>query len=447
MSRDHTYVSRREWEAMKARVASAEAYILRRQEEASRIAALAASRRREAADIRATHQARVQQSVAQLRNAFQANVNRVKDQLTTELRSQAGALEGEIADMFTQINDTKVRISSMESRISQVAETYNAVFQELARSESDKERRAELVAAEVEHLILAMEGLSPERFVPTEYATLIAQRDNIRANITRGDSQAAIMVSQNSVIQGTQTLARLQLLNERFSQRVLEIKERASALRERIERFTSESGALSFEFNGVMQEFDYNIDFWSNGRFGELVGEFESLESLLNGDEIGLEQLEQIGQSLEVLDQNISVCDEMAREERCAALATADTVMRIHAGLNNSGWHLEESGYESDDERNPYTMNFDDGDGNTVSIVVSPSSPEGSEIFVEAFSDNEAMVEMTKDGVNALLEDQDITIEDTERSSDCHLYPDPQAFTQSALEEAREALEQRRGRE
>lgn len=446
MSRDHTLVSRREWDAMRSRVASAEAYIIRRREEARRIADLAASRRREAADIRANHQMRVQQSVARLRHDFQANVDRVMSRISEDMRRQVGSFEQQIEDMLADISDSKTHISSLEQRINQVAETYNEVFQEIARSEGDQKRRAGLVEAEVERLIQAMEGLSPERFVPTEYANLMAQRDAIRTNIANDNNQAAMLVSQNSVLQATRTLARLQLLNERFSQRARDIRDRAATLRERIDRFLSETGALNFEFNGAMREFDYNIDFWSNGSFREIVGDFEHIESRLNEETLGLEQLEQLGQSLEIIDQNLSACDEKAREERCAALATADTVMRIHAGLNNSGWCLEESGYESDDERNPYTMNFRDGGGNTVSVVVSPSSPQGPEIFVEAFSDSQAMVEMTKDGVHALLEEQDINIEEREGSDDCHLYPDPESFTQIALEEARASMEQRRGR-
>lgn len=444
MSKDHVYVSRREWDAMKTRVKTREAYVIRREEEARRIKELAACRRREAAKIRETHEARVRQSVARLRNAFQASVERVKDRISAEMRQRAESVERQIGEMLAGLNDSKVRISSLEQRINQVAETYNEVFQEFSRSEGDQKRRAELVLEEVARLIQAMEELSPERFIPAEYATLTAQRDSIRINIANGDNQAAMLVSQSSVLQATRTLARLQLLNERFSQRSLAVRERASALRERIDRLASEEGVLNFEFDGVMQEFDYNIDFWSGGRFGELVREFGTLENLLNSDEIGLEQLEQISESLEVLEQNITVCDEMAREERCAALAAADTVTRIHDGLSNGGWQLEESGYESGDERNPYTLNYSDSSGNMVSVVVTPSSPEGSEIFVEAFSDDDVMVEMAKDGVHALLTEQGIDIEAQEESDDCHLYPDPQSFTRIALEEARASLERRR---
>jgi len=206
-------------------------------------------------------------------------------------------------------------------------------------------------------------------------------------------------------------------------------------VRERIERFASEAGVLSFEVDRVTQEIDYDIDFWSHGRFGEIAGDFEQLESFLNDDKIGLEQLEQIGQSLEIIDHNLSVCDEMAREERSAALIAEDTAIRIYNGLSDAGWNLEDSGYASEDERNPHTSHYVGPNGDRVSIVVVPSSSDGAEIIMEAFSDNPGMVERTKDGVHAMLEEQGIDIGHREGRDDCYLYPDPQSFTQMALEE------------
>ena len=442
MSANHTQVDCDEWREINRSIATTEAYVINREEEVRRIEEVTARRRREIADVHAVHQARVRQSVARLRNAFQVNVDRLKDRISAEVRQQTGSFGHQIEGLLTEINDSKTRISSLEHRIHQVAETYNEVFQEFASAEGNQMRRAELELAEVEQLIQAMEELSPERFVPTEYANLISLRESVRADIAAGDSQAALIVSQNSVLQATQTLARLQLLNERFSQRSLEIKERTSALRERIERFASEAGVLRFETECVMQEIDYDIDFWSNGRFGEIVEDFERLEGLLDDDKIGLEQLEQIGQSLEILDHNLSVCDEMARKERSAALGAEDTATRIYSGLSNAGWHLEDSGYASEDERNPHTSHYVGPNGDRVSIVVVPSSSAGAEIIMEAFSDDPGMVELTKDGVHAMLEGQGITIGSREERDDCHLYPDPQSFTQAALEEA----EQRRAR-
>jgi len=203
MSADHTLVECSEWDEMNRSIAEAEAYVINREDEARRIAALTERLRRETADIHATHQARVQQSVAQLRNAFQVNVDRVKDRISAEMRQQAGSFDHQIEGMLTEINDSKTRISSLEQRINQVAETYNEVFQALVSSEGNHMRRAEQVLGEVEQLIRAIEELNPERFVPAEYATLISLRESIRADIAEGDSQAALIVSLHSVLQAT----------------------------------------------------------------------------------------------------------------------------------------------------------------------------------------------------------------------------------------------------
>lgn len=444
MSSNHTRVNIDEWEAMQRRAREVDAYVISRKEEAERIAELVAQRRRETEAARATNAARIQNSVNSLIDSFNSNVSNLRNQMNSHLREQANAFGTQLERMRNDIRSTSARISSMEQDLNNLARTYNDVFQEYLRMENERGSRANMVSAELERLLGIIDGLNPQRFTPVEYASLCSQYESVRANINSGDSQAALMVSQNSILQATRLLAQLQLLNEQYDRKYADICNRATSVKERIDRLSSKEGALRFEYNGALRDFSYDVDYWSHGRFQGLCNEFEQLETSLHSGRTTLEQLEQIGQALDVLNQNISACDEAARLERVAQISTADTARRLSRGLENSGWSLVESDWDEGDNRNSYVMNYSDSAGSTVSVVVAPESPESPGIFMEVFSDSTYREERIKDGIHETLQREGLEIGQREERNDCHLNPTPEAFLQNALEEAREVLNYRR---
>lgn len=444
MSSNHTLVSVREWNEKQRRIAATEAYIINRQEEVRRIAELIQERRREIETIRQSNQAAIQQSVATLENMFNENVALVRGRINTQLRTQTDSFGSQLQGLHSELRNTESRLSAFDQRINTLATTFNDVFQEYAEQEQNSSGRANVILNEIESLIGLIEQLNPQQFYPAEYATLISLRESIRANINAGDYQAAILVSQNSVLQATSLLARLQLANEQYSMRINAIRENVTGMRQRIETLSSKDGVLTTEIDGLVEEYDYDISFWSNGKFDTIVQEFCRLENCLYNENLTMGQLNQIAESFNVLDDNITVCDSNARQERISALIAADAALRLHNGLVNSNWNLEESGYKDGDERNPYIMSYTDAAGNTVSFVVSPEEINEPRIAMEVFSDDKELAELTKDGIHEVLEDEGLTIEGREQRDDCHLNPNSETFIENAVAEAQEVLEERR---
>ena len=443
MSSNHTRVLNSEWEAMQHRIASTEAYVINRQAEATRIANLIESRRREIESIHQANQRAIQQSVSALTEMFNESAGVVRGRINTQLRTQADAFGSELQGIRNELANTSARLSVFDRRIDALATTYNDIFQEYANQEQSSNARANLVLNEIDRLLQLIDELSPQRFSPVEYANLVSLRESIRVNLNAGDNQAATLVSQNSILQATRLLARLQLMNDQYNTQVNAIRENATRTQRRIEELSSKDGVLTAEIGGVIEEYDYDISFWSHGTFDSLVSEFHRLQNLLDGN-LTLEQLNQVGADLDQLGENIAICDANARHERTGALIAADAALRLHNGLSNSNWNLETSGYVADDEREPYAMTYTDAAGNTVSVVISPESPEAPGIFMEVFSDDEELASMTKDGIHASLEDEGLTIASREQRDDCHLNPDSETFIDNAVAEARETLEQRR---
>lgn len=444
MSSIGTRVMNSEWEAMLNRIASTEAYVINRQAEATRIANLIDSRQSELNSIHRANQAAIQQSISALAEMFNENLGVVQEHIDTQLRLQADSFNSELQGMRNDIANTSARLSNYDRKTDALATTYNDIFQAYASQEQALTDRVNLILREIERLIGLINELSPQNFYPTEYARLISLSESIRANLNSGDNQAAMAVSQNSVLQATRLLARLQLMNETYNIQANAIKERALEMQRQIETLSSSDGVLSIEVGENCEEYDYDISFWSHGRFDSLITEFLRLQELLDSDNLTFDQLNQIDTELTRLENDINDCDAIARRERVGAAIAADAALRLHDGLSNTNWHLETSGYVSDDEREPYTMTYTDASGNTVSIVISPESPNSPHIFMEVFSEDEDLAEITKDGIHASLENEGLVIGEREQRNDCHLNPDPETFINNSVAEAQELLEQRK---
>lgn len=444
MSSNHTLVSSERWRNIQRDISCAEAYVINRKEEAERLSRLAEKRRRELEQIQTANRRTIQNAVNSLRNMYTVNANRLASQADSHLQEQVDGFGIQIDAFLSEINAAKIQVRVLDDKINDIAGNFNDVFQEWLSKENNVRNRSNTTMNELNSLIERIEDLSPQRFSPAEYEALVTLRSMINTNISAGDYQAAIMVSQSSILNASRLLVRLVAVNEGYNAEHTEVCRRFEGLKERIERLSSKDGVLIIDCNGEEQEYDYDISFWSDGQFDNIVSDAMRIETLLTGGELTQEQLRQIADDIEILDGNLSTCDELARKERAGAIAASDTSVQLYSALTACGWTLVESGYNSDDKRNPYAMIFEDGSGNIASIVVAPESPQTPSVAIEVFSDDEEIASVTKDGVQASLEEEDICIESSEHRDDCQLNPDADTFIANATEEAMEYINQRR---
>lgn len=443
MSSNHTYVTNSEWEAMQSRIACSEAYIINRRSEAERIAQIASQRRQEAQIRHSVNQQLAQDSIRALRAEFNRMCGQ-NSRISSEISERKEQFDRELDDIQSTLSDANRRLDSLDRTVESMAEAFSETFHMLNAQSATKEERARRIAEETDRLCSQIEELNPDRFAPGEYASLISLRASADAAVNSGDFQAAVVMSQNSILTASRLLARLIVLNEKYDDLYRETSDFATRLNGRIESLNSDYGVLSFEFDGRSQEADYDIAFWSNGRFDEIRREFERYDRILRENDPSVEQLHEIGQRLNDLDEQLTRCDRSARRERAGALAAADMAIRLNNSLSNSGWQLADSGYKQDDERNPYMMSYDDNAGNNVSIVVAPENPESPSFFIEVFSDDPYSAAMTKEGVYTVLENDGLNISQIEQRNDCHLNPNPETFIENATGEAMERLNARR---
>ena len=445
MSSSHTLVSSNEYNAMLDYISRADAQILASRDEAQRIADLVRQKQREVSEIKAEGRRLTEDAIQSLRATFEENKTRIKDSARSEISRQSENFDFALGEIISSLSESSSKLRGLDSKLDSISQSFTEVFNAYSEKIEDSKTRAESILHQLEQLMSQIEQLSPTKFHPQEYAGLNVSRSMISDNISQGDYNAAIASSQSGVRNASRLWATLIVDNEKYNAKFSDVSERMIALRERFERLFSEESRLSVELNGETNEIDYNADFWSHGRLSELQQIYNECENLLASDSLTMVQLEELSRNVDMLDAQITSCDESARKERAASLFVANTAMQLHSSLAGSGWYISDgSGYVGDDPRQPYHMQYEDNSGNTVSVVVSPQEYENPSFAIEVFSDDDALASITKDSVHVSLQNDGIEIESREVRHDCGNYSSAENFEQSAIKEAQQALSQRR---
>lgn len=437
MSSNHTRVSRREWTAMQRRVADANAYVINRAAEAQRLREEAERRSREIAAAHEENMRAINQTVNALSNAYQNTLQDVRGQFASQIAAQSADFRGQFQEMLNDVRDVSGRISRADRRVDALARQYNDAFQaRLAQAAQGKER-AQMILQELDRFLQQIQTLHPEQFMPGEYASLQALRASAAANIQAGDYQAATIVSQNSILTASRDLTQLTLVNESYNQQLTEARNEAATVANRMEELASRDGVLAVEVAGEKLEYEYDIEYWSNGRFDALRQRLIAVEARLATGRLSLQELTQTRNEIAQLQTQLEQCDHRARRTMASSVFVEDTAVRLHNCLSERGWELVEAGHHEDEAKEPYTLQYEDPNGNTVSVVVSPGEETDKPIYaIEVFSEDEYSGGIIKEGIHSAMEDEGLRIEGIERRDDCHLNPTPEVFRQNMIEEA-----------
>lgn len=433
MSSNHTRISNREWEAMRQNVSETNAYVIRRQEEARRIAQAAEQRRREIIVEQERNRQAVNQAINAMSNAYRNTLRTAGNRFASEVQTRGAEFDRQISSLQQDLRQASGQLDRADSRVDALARQYNEAFQALLAQTAQGKERAERIKEELDRFMEQIRALDPERFMPGEYASLAALQASVNANIAAGDFSAATIVSQNSILTASRMLTRLTIMNQAFEERLTQLRNVSVRVEQRLNELESEDGVLSVDG----QDYEYDIAYWSGGEFARIRQEYSRIYEQLESGRMNERDLEVVSQSLARLEQQIEQCDQRARQEMVGSIFVEDTAVRLHNNLAGRGWNLEQAGHHADEAKNPYTLVYEDGNGSTVSIVVSSGQQADKPTYaIEVFSDDQVRASIIKEGVHASMASEGLQIEGIERRDDCHLNPTPQAFIRNTVNEA-----------
>lgn len=434
MSSNHTLVSREEWQAMRRRVADVDAYVINREEEAKRLRRAAEQMRREIEQIQTVNRQVIDQAVLVMSNSYRDALRGTKDRFASRLMSEGTDFQRQIQSMVTQIRDLSGHLNLADAQIETLSRQYAEVFQNLAAQRTQGRERALMIQQEMDQFLNRIRALNPERFLPVQYSALETMYASLTANIRSGDYQAASVVAQNGILTASRMLTQLILLNEEYNRQLFQTQSAAAELEARMNNLSSENGVLWVEMNGEMQEYEYDIAYWSRGTFDRLRQELNQIQTGIKSGRMSMQDLIQAQNSIHQLETQLNQCDQEARNNLAGSVFVEDTAVRLYNTLTQRGWSLTESGFHRDDGRNPYTMQYDDGFGSNVSVVVSRGTNAVEPTYsIEVFGMDDYRATEIKEGVHAAVRQEGLEVRGIERRNDCHLNPTPQAFISNTV--------------
>lgn len=212
-----------------------------------------------------------------------------------------------------------------------------------------------------------------EMLAPGRFERLASQLDQARMNLEVGLSEAVIVTAQQLYsafsdlrVELERTLSEWNVLLQTAWEAVSQLQAMAKASEQ----------VQAVDLDGNELPFDIPVDYWSQGRLGQLLAE-------LNAVRTDLEDQDQ-PPSREVLERWLSIdlqiyyqaLEDIVLDARVNALNSqlriniADLVVRA---LQDQGYALENSDYESADQRKTYDALLSNLDGSEVIVKVAPS--------------------------------------------------------------------------
>ena len=403
------YISDAERDALLAEIRDIDNYIATRREQIEKIKRQTKEKEEEIDRIKEGADRKIKEAVNSLVEGHRKKLTSLSHMAESEIAAQAGNLMDRLTGLRREISVNKLRADQLNAEISDIAQTIGDTFNRMMDREADTEKRARLLSEELNSMLSQIEQLNPEAFKPVEYQRIRFLVRQVDTNIANGDYNSALTVSQNGIIDSTQLLTRLMILNEEYSNTYAFVQSQMTTLGQRFEAFDSEAdGVIKVNVGDETLDYDYDISFWSEGIFDELRERFNYITSVVAQSDLGkipADQLQSISEELDNLSQLLDECDRRAREEMISSANVFHTAEVADEYLNQIGYRLQSSGYRDDDDRKPYTMTYVNGNGSKLAAVVSSSgNSERPSFIVEVISDNEVEADITKRGVMSGLQ-------------------------------------------
>lgn len=442
------YIPDAERDALLAEIRDTNNYIATRREQIEKIKRQTREKEEEIARVKEETDRKIRIAVNSLAEGHRKKLTALSNLAENEIIAQTNNMIGTLDELMRDVSTNKLRANQLNEEISSISRTISDTFNNLLDRESDAGNRACMLSEELNSMLVQIEQLNPELFKPADYRSLLSLISHVNENITSGDYNAALTVSQNGIIESTQLLTRLMILNEQYNEDFISVQNQMLVLRQRIESFDSNAdGVISVNVGNETIDYDYDISFWSEGNYDVIRDRFDYLTSVISHagtGKIPAEQLQNISEEIESLSQLLDECDQLAREEMISSANIFHTAEVADEYLNQIGYRLQSSGYKDDDDRKPYTMTYINGNGSKLAAVVSSSgNSERPDFIVEVISDNEVEADITKRGVMSGLQSAGAVLTIPTISHDCDNNTTADAFINRVVDES-ETLRQSR---
>jgi len=456
MSSAHTYISNSEIKRL--REAASRTY--QAEKMAQDLEARAVQREREITSQYRSSIKSLNSKINEVSQQQDADRRRLSEDFRKKLAGQAAMFQEQLESereetregfkrVHSDLGKIKKTIRDMDENFTGAINEFSNRFIALANKEADKRKSAETLLAEIEDMLKGVAALNPEKYnAGGLFAQMTEQLTIAKNSCAQGLYEAAIGQANTRLTDIAALQQRLALENTLFNTLLAEAREATNYLRMDIAWLTDGKPAHSFPHNKEIITLPYDIDHWTNGRFGDFCRELDEIERRLAAAEsdpaMGLEQLEEIRVRLSSWSGDngyLHALDEEGKQRQISSIAVDEMTAHLYEALEEKGLRLVDSGRLNEDDRNGCSITYEDNVGNRIVLVVNPdkNDPSVTPIIFDVFangednvdSENTRAIENDIAATIGCLQGEEVDHGKTVFKKDCQQNPTPEAFVQN----------------
>jgi hypothetical protein len=310
----------------------------------------------ELAETERKQQQRLREEVKKIHHRMDQQIGKERADREQQARIMREEYQTLIAE---ERSERQQQISAIDNRLSNIE-----------NRESYLTQRATAYLEDLSILLREIEKLPHNRFAPGKLGKIVAQIRQAEDNLLHGASQASLLGAQNCYLNLIDLRTEVIYQEQMFEQAYLQACQNVKNLLAEVEAYKDATLYPQTE-----DEFEFQVDYWSNGRLSEIKKTLTEVEQALenNKDSLTTEQVQSLEKEAETLRDNILEALEVAKLSIINSQACYNVSQVVEDVLARQGYEVVDGVYEGDDNRQSYALKMQNLGGDEVVTIIKPS--------------------------------------------------------------------------
>lgn len=308
-------------------------------------------------------------------------VENIESRVQYQLERQEHQLRSNFNNQMKQI---KQKSKKQEANIQRLDNKIDNLIESIESKEANKKSQALAWLSEAEDALSAIDSFRHEKFVPNEYAKLKQKYELSQLNIENEVYESSISGSQVLWQKACELKTKLEQLENEWSAYFEQAVESNAKLIATCDAQTTLK--LAFDVEDGSEELEVDIDFWCNGQLSSLKELAISQQNLLTHSEaMDVKNFKELIDESSKLQTDAESLTQKAKEAIILSQLRSDMASDIVDSLDRSGFTLEDSCFEGEDERASIHLKMTNISGDEVVTIITPVDNRENRLDIHFF--------------------------------------------------------------
>ena len=308
-------------------------------------------------------------------------VENIESRVQYQLEKQEHQLR---SDFNNQMQQIKQKSRMQEANIQRLDNKIENLIESIEAKESNKKNQALSWLSEAENALSAIDSFRHEKFAPIEYAKLQQKYELSQLNIDNEVYESSISGSQALWQEACELKTRLEQLENEWNDYFESAVDSNAKLIATCDAQTTLK--LAFDIEDGSEELEVDIDYWCNGHLTQLKKiALKHQESLKNSEQMDISDFKKLIQDSQELKAEAESLTQKAKEAIILSQLRSDMASDIVDSLDSSGFNLEDSCFEGEDERASIHLKMTNISGDEVVTIITPVDNRENRLDIHFF--------------------------------------------------------------